>query len=89
MKTDFIETFKIGMNVKQADEKHNKRSQNGILLNTRQDERGIYFHLSILFRLLATSDGPSPTPLSPPPPRPPQLAARSSCQWVQRILVLR
>lgn len=57
------------MNVKQADEKHNKQSQNGILLNTRQDERGIYFHLSILFRLLATSDGPSPTPLSPPPAR--------------------
>lgn len=62
VKTDFIETFKIGMNVKQAYEKHNKQSRNGILLNTRQEERGIYFHLSILFRLLATSDGPSPTP---------------------------
>lgn len=57
------------MNVKRANEKHNKQSQNGILLNTRQDERRIYFHLSILFRLLATSDYwlPRMVPLLPSP----------------------
>lgn len=73
LKTDFIETLKIGMNVKQASEKHNERRQNGILLNMRQEERRIYFHLLILFHLLATSDG-----LHPPPACPLQFAARVS-----------